>query len=36
VTAWQAVPVTQDAAEDRPRPSTPSEAAVLEALVAGN
>jgi poly-gamma-glutamate synthesis protein (capsule biosynthesis protein) len=35
VTAWQAVPVTQDAAEDRPRPATPDEAAVLEALIDG-
>jgi poly-gamma-glutamate synthesis protein (capsule biosynthesis protein) len=30
VTSYRAVPVTQDAAEDRPRPATPGEAAVLE------
>lgn len=35
VTSWQAVAVTQDASEDRPRPATPDEAAVLDALVGG-
>jgi poly-gamma-glutamate synthesis protein (capsule biosynthesis protein) len=33
VTSFEAVPVTQDAAEDRPRPATPAEAAVLFDLI---
>jgi len=33
VTAWEAVPVTLDDAEDRPRPATPEEAGVLQELV---
>jgi hypothetical protein len=33
VTAWRAVPVTQDAAEDRPRPATPDEAAALREII---
>jgi hypothetical protein len=33
VTAWEALPVVQDADEDRPRPATPEEAAILEALL---
>jgi poly-gamma-glutamate synthesis protein (capsule biosynthesis protein) len=33
VTAWKAIPVTQDANEDRPRPATPAEAAVLDRLI---
>ena len=33
VTAYDVVPVTQDANEDRPRPATPDEAAVLRALI---
>jgi poly-gamma-glutamate capsule biosynthesis protein CapA/YwtB (metallophosphatase superfamily) len=34
VTAYRVDAVTQDAGEDRPRPATPDEAAVLQALVA--
>lgn len=34
VTAWKAVPVVQDAAEDRPRPANAEEAAILQDLVA--
>jgi len=34
VTAYQAIPVTLDANEDRPRPATPDEAALLQRLVA--
>jgi poly-gamma-glutamate synthesis protein (capsule biosynthesis protein) len=34
VTAWEAVPVTLDADEDRPRPATPAEAAILRGLIA--
>ena len=33
VTAWDAVPVTQDADEDRPRPATADEAAILRGLI---
>jgi poly-gamma-glutamate synthesis protein (capsule biosynthesis protein) len=33
VTAWDAVPVTQDNDEDRPRPATSDEAAVLRGLI---
>lgn len=33
VTSFEAVPVVQDANEDRPRPATPSEAAVLFELI---
>lgn len=33
VTSYEAVPVTQDADEDRPRPATPAEAAILRGLV---
>jgi poly-gamma-glutamate synthesis protein (capsule biosynthesis protein) len=33
VTAYSAVPVTQDANEDRPRPATPDEVAVLNSLI---
>jgi poly-gamma-glutamate capsule biosynthesis protein CapA/YwtB (metallophosphatase superfamily) len=33
VTSFEAIPVTQDANEDRPRPATPEEAAVLQELV---
>ena len=33
VTAWQAIPVTQDAAEDRPRPATADEAAALRQII---
>ncbi len=33
VTAWDAVPVTQDAEEDRPRPATADEAAILRGLI---
>jgi poly-gamma-glutamate synthesis protein (capsule biosynthesis protein) len=33
VTAWEAVPVTQDANEDRPRPATAAEADVLRGLI---
>ena len=33
VTAYEAVPVTQDAEEDRPRPATPAEAAILRSLI---
>ena len=33
VTAWEAVPVVLDAEQDRPRPATAEEAAVLEALI---
>ena len=33
VTAWEAIPVVQDALEDRPRPASPAEAAVLAELV---
>jgi poly-gamma-glutamate synthesis protein (capsule biosynthesis protein) len=33
VTSWEAIPVTQDAAEDRPRPATPDEAATLMELI---
>lgn len=33
VTAYQVAPVVQDANEDRPRPATPEEAAVLESLI---
>lgn len=33
VTSWEAVPVTLDADQDRPRPATESEAAVLRALL---
>jgi poly-gamma-glutamate capsule biosynthesis protein CapA/YwtB (metallophosphatase superfamily) len=33
VTAYDAVPVTQDADEDRPRPATADEAAVLRGLI---
>jgi len=34
VTSFEALPVVQDAAEDRPRPATPQEAAVLQSLIA--
>jgi poly-gamma-glutamate synthesis protein (capsule biosynthesis protein) len=34
VTAFEAVPVVLDAGEDRPRPATPEEAAVLQSLIA--
>ena len=34
VTAFEAVPVTQDANEDRPRPATADEAAILRGLIA--
>ena len=34
VTAWDAIPLVQDAAEDRPRPATTEEAAVLQSLLA--
>jgi poly-gamma-glutamate synthesis protein (capsule biosynthesis protein) len=34
VTSFEAIPVTQDAAEDRPRPATADEAAILQELVA--
>ncbi len=34
VTAYQAIPVTLDAAQDRPRPATPAEAADLQRLIA--
>lgn len=33
VTAFRAIPVTLDDAEDRPRPATPDEAAVLQRLI---
>ncbi len=33
VTSYEAIPVTQDAAEDRPRPATPDEAAILRDLI---
>jgi poly-gamma-glutamate synthesis protein (capsule biosynthesis protein) len=33
VTSWEAVPVVLDAEQDRPRPATPGEAAVLESLI---
>ncbi len=33
VTAYEAVPVTQDADEDRPRPATAAEAAILQSLI---
>ena len=33
VTSFEAIPVTQDAAEDRPRPATPEEAAILQRLI---
>ncbi len=33
VTSFEAIPVTQDANEDRPRPATPEEAAILNDLV---
>jgi poly-gamma-glutamate capsule biosynthesis protein CapA/YwtB (metallophosphatase superfamily) len=33
VTAFEAIPVTQDASEDRPRPATPDEAAILQDLI---
>ncbi len=33
VTAWQAIPVTLDAAEDRPRPATADEAAALREII---
>ncbi len=33
VTSFEAIPVTQDAAEDRPRPATAEEAAILQRLV---
>lgn len=33
VTAYDAVPVTLDANEDRPRPATPAEAAILRGLI---
>jgi poly-gamma-glutamate synthesis protein (capsule biosynthesis protein) len=33
VTSWEAVPVVQDASEDRPRPATAEEAAILQDLV---
>jgi poly-gamma-glutamate synthesis protein (capsule biosynthesis protein) len=32
VTSWEAIPTTQDAGEDRPRPATPEEAAILTSL----
>jgi poly-gamma-glutamate synthesis protein (capsule biosynthesis protein) len=34
VTSFEAIPVTQDAAEDRPRPATADEAAILRELIA--
>ena len=36
VTSYDIVALTQDAAEDRPRPATPDEAEVLRKLVGGN
>ena len=33
VTSWEAVPVVLDAEQDRPRPATAEEAAVLDALI---
>jgi poly-gamma-glutamate synthesis protein (capsule biosynthesis protein) len=33
VTSWEAIAVTQDANEDRPRPATPEEAAILDDLI---
>jgi poly-gamma-glutamate synthesis protein (capsule biosynthesis protein) len=33
VTSWEAIPVVQDANEDRPRPATPDEAASLQELL---
>jgi poly-gamma-glutamate synthesis protein (capsule biosynthesis protein) len=33
VTSWEAIPVVQDALEDRPRPATPAEAAILQELM---
>ncbi len=35
VTAWSAAPVVLDANEDRPRPATPDEAAVLNQMLGG-
>ena len=35
VTSYHAIPVTQDAAEDRPRPATPEEAAALNRSIGG-
>lgn len=34
VTSFEAIPVTQDENEDRPRPATPEEAAILRELIA--
>ncbi len=36
VTSYRAIPVTQDAEEDRPRPATDAEAAALNALIGAN
>ncbi|MDP9238654.1 MAG: CapA family protein [Chloroflexota bacterium] len=33
VTAYHAIPVTQDEEQDRPRPATPEEAAILQSLI---
>ena len=33
VTGWEALPVTLDDAQDRPRPATPAEAATLQQLI---